>query len=217
MNRSPVRLTGRLPDWSGRKGCERRQARSGNHRPSCKMEPPSRREGPAPALAEGGSSSFICGAFSGNNTAVPAARCRCIAETSIWPAAPIFCGCLRCSSVSVIAFGSTHATTAEHSRVCTVLRLDRSSGCSGSQRQISDGVSTLSCGRLPGKRKGISLALQNAGKDFGTSPAPESQRKSKTNAYTAFVVSEVGIPCTTSNGPSARICPVAFGSMTEPV
>jgi len=128
MNRSPVRLTGRLPDWSGRKGCERRQARSGNHRPSCKMEPPSRREGPAPALAEGGSSSFICGAFSGNNTAVPAARCRCIAETSIWPAAPIFCGCLRCSSVSVIAFGSTHATTAEHSRVCTVLQLDRSSG-----------------------------------------------------------------------------------------
>jgi hypothetical protein len=109
-------------------------------------------------------------------------------------AVPLYCGnvcCLRCSSVSVIAFGSTHATTAEHSRVCTVLQLDRSSGCSGSQWQISDGVSTLSCGRLPGNRKDISLALQNAGKDFGTSPAPEIQRKLKTNAYTIFVVSEV--------------------------
>jgi len=129
----------------------------------------------------------------------------------------VFCCCLRCSSVSVIAFGSTHATTAEHSRMCTVLQLDRSSGCSGSQRQISDGVSAHSCGRLPGKRKGISLALQNAGKDFGTSPPNEIQTKSKTNAYTTFVVSEVGIPCTTSNGPSAAICPVAFGFMTEPV
>lgn len=75
----------------------------------------------------------------------------------------VFCCCLRCSSVSVIAFGSTHETTAEHSRMCTVLQLDRSSGCSGSQWQSSDGVSTLTCGRLPGKRKGISLALRNAG------------------------------------------------------
>jgi hypothetical protein len=25
------------------------------------------------------------------------------------------------------------------------------------------------------------------------------------------------MPCTTSNGPSAAICPVAFGFMTEPV
>lgn len=129
----------------------------------------------------------------------------------------VFCSCRRCSSVSVIAFGSTHATTAEHSRMCTVLQLDRSSGCSGSQRQISDGVSTLTCGRLSGKRKGISLALQIAGEDFGTSPAPESQRKAKTNAYTTFAVSEVGMPCTTLNGPSAAICPVAFGFMTEPV
>jgi len=145
-------------------------------------------------------------------TAVPAARC--------FSPLPLYCGnvcCRRCSSVSVIAFGSTHATTAEHSRMCTVLQLDRSSGCSGSQRQISDGVSTLTCGRFPGKRKGISLALQIAGEDFGTSPAPESQRKAKTNAYTTLVVSEVGIPCMTSNTPSAAICPVAFGFMTEPV
>ena len=75
----------------------------------------------------------------------------------------------------------------------------------------------LANGWLSGKRKGISLALQIAGEDFGTSPAPESQRKAKTNAYTTLVVSEVGIPCTTSNTPSAAICPVAFGFMTEPV
>jgi hypothetical protein len=75
----------------------------------------------------------------------------------------------------------------------------------------------LANGWLSGKRKGISLALQIAGEDFGTSPAPESQRKAKTNAYTTLVVSEVGMPCTTSNTPSAAICPVAFGFMTEPV
>src|SRR5690606_35156645 len=62
------------------------------------------------------------------------------------------------------------------SEACTVLRHDRSSDCSGSRRQISGGVSAPACGRLSRKRKGISLALQNAEEDFGMSPVSESHK-----------------------------------------